>query len=613
MATYEDIYGKRVKFFDSDPTLNSSYEGQVWYDSTSGQLKSVVSFAAWSSQTSLGTNKYGSGFGQTVDASGIAGIQLPPGGTTTATEEFNGIGWTTGGSFSNAAYRRAAAGTQTSAFLAGGYAAPSIRTYTENYDGTSWTGGGTIPQPSQFGSAQGPQTAGFYGGAGPDNVEWYDYGGSSYSNAANATSDLKQRALVGNAAAQTAAVASGGNSPPGGSTNSEEWNGTAFSNTSATNIANWARGTGGTSTNAVVFGSAPNNPTPNSSQTATETWDGTSYTTSPATTSTARTAIQGGAGIGTSALFMGGSTGPAYDALVNSVEEYNLSINTVTAAAWAAGGTVPYTSRQNMSFGTQTAAISCGGYTSTTLNTSVSYNGTSYSSTPTLNVAARMGGVAGTQAAGLQFGGIQPPGTYNTNVQSWNGSAWSNNPYNLSTGTYGLMGCGTQTAALKVGGENPGGGNYTTSEEYDGEGWTAGGALPESKYVAAGNGVQTSAIITGGSPSGTTTFEYNGSSWTAGGALATSRPGTQAGSAGATSDSNIVFGGGPALTVTEGYDGTAWSTRPSLATGRGSTNGNGIATAGLMVSGGPPSGTTTNTEEFTGTTETVTAKTLTTG
>ena len=51
MATYEEIYGKRVKDFDSDPTLDSSYEGQVWYDKSSGVLKSVVSFAAWSSAT----------------------------------------------------------------------------------------------------------------------------------------------------------------------------------------------------------------------------------------------------------------------------------------------------------------------------------------------------------------------------------------------------------------------------------------------------------------------------------------------------------------------------------------------------------------------------------
>ena len=51
MATYDEIYGKRVEVFDSDPTLNSSYEGQVWYDSANGVLKTVVSFAAWSSST----------------------------------------------------------------------------------------------------------------------------------------------------------------------------------------------------------------------------------------------------------------------------------------------------------------------------------------------------------------------------------------------------------------------------------------------------------------------------------------------------------------------------------------------------------------------------------
>ena len=48
MATYEEIYGKRVKEFDSDPTLESSYEGQVWYDKSTGVLKSVVSFSSWS-------------------------------------------------------------------------------------------------------------------------------------------------------------------------------------------------------------------------------------------------------------------------------------------------------------------------------------------------------------------------------------------------------------------------------------------------------------------------------------------------------------------------------------------------------------------------------------
>jgi hypothetical protein len=615
MATYEDIYGKRVKFFDSDPTLDSSYEGQVWYNSTTGTLKSVVSFAAWSSQTSLGTNKYGSGFGQTVDASAIAGIQLPPGANTTATEEFNGIGWTTGGSFSNAAYRRAAAGTQTSAFLAGGYAAPSIRTFTENYDGTTWTGGGTIPQPSQFGSAQGPQTAGFYGGAGPDAAEWYDYDGSSYSSAGNqsAPTSRQQRAIVGNAAAQTAAVASGGYdpSPPYGSTDSEEWNGTAFSTTSSTNIGNWARGTGGTSTNAVVFGSAPNNPTPNSSQTATETWDGTSYTTSPATTGTGRTAIQGGAGIGTNALFMGGSTGPGYDALVNSVEEYNLSINTVTAAAWASGGALnvprvqtygagsqtaglifggegppgarnqteeyngstwtevnnmPATNKDHAGFGIQTAAVACGGSPTTT---SLNYDGTNWTASPgSLNTGRTNSGGTGTQTAGLTFGGH--PNI--TATEEYNGSSWTTNPNALPAARSNIFAAGTQTAALGAGGGPP---TSTAVYEYDGSSWTSGNALPSGTIDARGGGTQTDALYAGG-------YLHPGSGYP---------------------------------TTTLGYDGTNWSTRPSLATATaGGGAGQSAAPASAnWIAGGNPTPAIAVTQEFTGITETVTAKTLTTG
>mgnify|MGYP003327369245 CR=1 FL=1 len=49
MATYNEIYGKRVEVFDSDPTLSSAYEGQVWYNSTTGANKAVVQIKAFSS------------------------------------------------------------------------------------------------------------------------------------------------------------------------------------------------------------------------------------------------------------------------------------------------------------------------------------------------------------------------------------------------------------------------------------------------------------------------------------------------------------------------------------------------------------------------------------
>ena len=57
MASYEEIHGKRVETFSSDPTLDSSYEGQVWFNSTSGTLKTVVALDAFISGTSLPTAK----------------------------------------------------------------------------------------------------------------------------------------------------------------------------------------------------------------------------------------------------------------------------------------------------------------------------------------------------------------------------------------------------------------------------------------------------------------------------------------------------------------------------------------------------------------------------
>ena len=139
--------------------------------------------------------------------------------------------------------------------------------------------------------------------------------------------------------------------------------------------------------------------------------------------------------------------------------------------------------------------------------------------------------------------------------------------------------------------------------------------MPQGRYGGGGNGLQTTCVFAGGQdatgPSSTSCVEYDGSSWTAGGALTNSR-GSGAMGAGASSDSALVFGGAPAQSFNEGYDGTSFSTRPSLATGRGFSGGNGIETAALIVAGGPPSGTTTNVEEFTGETSTANVQNFTT-
>ena len=100
MSTYEELIGKRVEFFDSDPTLTTAYEGQVWYNTTSDTLKTVVATEAWSSTSPLTQKRdSASGFG-TQTANVCATGNIPP--RTDVTEEYNGTGWTAGGTASQA-------------------------------------------------------------------------------------------------------------------------------------------------------------------------------------------------------------------------------------------------------------------------------------------------------------------------------------------------------------------------------------------------------------------------------------------------------------------------------------------------------------------------------
>ena len=609
MATYETLRGMRVKYLSADPT--NPQTGQVWYNTTTSTLKSLVAVAAWASAATYFGNVGNLAIGgpQTAAMSAGGDYFTSTGGT------YDGSAWTATTAMSVARDSCAGAkdGSQTAFWAAGGVSAPAANT-TEEYDGSSWTAGGTMGDGRRLSGTAGALTTGLaFGGYSPGKVSGSEqYNGSAWTATPALGTAVYYNTGLGT---QTAAISYGGNAAPPdtGITNTEEYDGSSWTALPASNYGRQQAGAHGNTADAYGYGGSAG---PAAYFNTNDHWNGSSWTTSPATLIAAVRPWQGTGPTGPAGMTVGGY-GPATPAGGSSTQEFNVATTTVNPNAWASGGTVPYTSRQNMSFGTQTAAINCGGYVSSTLDTAASYDGASWTASPALNVAARLGGVAGTQAAGLQFGGIQPPSTYSANVQTWNGSAWANSPYNLTNGTYGIMGCGTQTAALKVGGENPAGGNYDTSEEFDGEAWTAGGTMPESKYVGAGNGIQTSAIITGGSPVGTTTFEYNGAAWGAGGALSTFRVGTQAGSAGTALDSNIVFGGStpanPNMVKTEGYDGSAWSTRGNLGTGRGSTNGNGTATAGLMVSGGPPSSTTTACEEFSvGTTSVAANSTLTT-
>jgi hypothetical protein len=610
MAGYNELKGLRVKYLSADPA--NPEDGQVWYNSTTGNLRvqgiGVASFSSGAPLSLARTSNSGINVGTQTAGLAFAGQTSVLTSVVTNTEEYNGSGWSAGGSVNTARGNLAGTGTQTAGlFSSGNTGGPpigaSLSSNVEEYNGSTWTEVNNVSTARADHAGAGPQTSTFIAGGviSPTTIttSTEEYDGTNWTSGGVMPAAREYFSGTGDS---TNGLLCGG-APPVYQNTTFLYDGSSWTNGPTLNNGIQSHKTIGTVTDAITLGGATSS-TPR--VTATEKYDGTSWSSYPATMATGRTSAISAGGSSTAGLLAGGDDGPS---AVGATEELNFGSTTVTPAAWSSGGAYPTSLRQNMSFGTQNLALSVGGYDNTsTVSTSASYDGSTWTATPSLNAAARLGGVAGTQSAGLEFGGIQPGGTYSANMQEWNGSTWADNANNLNTGSYGILGFGTATAALKAGGENPGGGNYDAVEEYNGSAWTTVTAMPESKYVGAGNGIQTSGLIAGGNPSGTSTLEYNGSTWAAGGSLMTSRPGIQAGSAGTTSDSNIIFGGNAppgVINDTEGYDGIAWSTRPSLATGRGSTNGNGTASLGLMVCGGPPSGTTTTVEEFTG--ETVSA------
>jgi len=78
MTTYNQLAGLRVNYLGSDPTLNTGNEGQVWYNSTSGTLKSLVQIKAWSSASNLpAATRFLAGAGTQTAGLAFGGLTVP--------------------------------------------------------------------------------------------------------------------------------------------------------------------------------------------------------------------------------------------------------------------------------------------------------------------------------------------------------------------------------------------------------------------------------------------------------------------------------------------------------------------------------------------------------
>jgi hypothetical protein len=612
MTDYSSIKGNRIQYLDSDPTLSSANEGQVWYNNATGALKGLVQIKAWSSGANVPTNiRNHMGTGPST-AGVIFGGYNPPITAITTALEYSGYSYSTGGTINTPSRSLAGSGaSQTSALKIMGQTEPfSVDvgiTNTESYDGSTWTTVNSANTKRFAIGGSGTQTSSIVLGGRDDPADrgtsFEEYDGTSW---ATGTSPPLSKSNTGVWGDSTAALVFGGNTPavpPGTTQNTtQDWNGTAW--TSVSNMINNAFN------NASNCGDSGSGVKANS--TGSEEWDGQIWSTIPAMTS-ARNGCGGG---DNSNIWIGGAP-PG----LNLTEEYNSTIFSPATGAWASGGNLSTARSAGASAGTQTEALYTGGNTGSYVATTEEYNGTSWGPGGNLNTARGYTAGAGTQTSAVVFGGFTPssPTFSTTATEEYDGSAWTSNPTGLGTARYGLAGCGTQTSALAFGGTaSPG--NQT--EEYDGSTWTTGGNLNTARKYLAGCGTQTAGLAVGGNPSSPVvtgaTEEYDGSAWTSNPTGLNSSRGSGLGTAG-TITSAVAFGGlltapapGTGTTATELYDGSNWVSAPSMTTGRYFIGNAGSASAGLAFGGRNAPARNANTEEWSGPQTTATASTLTT-
>ena len=608
MSTYREIVGKKIKKVSSDPS--SGLDGEMWYNSTTGTLRGLGVVEAFSSAASLSTGRYNlTGVGTDTAGLVFGGDTGPPPETRRAeSEEYNGSGWTTTPNMNTTRDLTGGFGIQTAAATAGGRppSAPGGSNNTEEYNGSSWTAVPGTLNTTRFGAGGfGTQTAGAVcGGTPPTTNATEEYDGSSWTSVNNMNSSVSslQSATAGT---QTAAIRVAGY--PNNNT-IELYDGTNW--TTSPGSLNTARFSGSYqgSQTAGFYAGGQLFP-PNAASAATETWDGTSMTTSPATLALIQYYHTGSKGSpSTSGWVCGGQTPAATNN--TSTQEYNKSTNTITAAAWASGGTMNTGRTALGGTGITTAALGMGGGAPLNVQTE-EYDGSSWTSTNNINTGrAIYGGAFGPQGAAGAASGEPTSTPAGSSYEEYDGSNWTAGP-SLNIARNGGISLGTQTAALCVAGfTGPAAPNsyIKTSESWNGSSWTSLPS-PGSDTQTAGSGssagTTTAGLIFGrydGAPNYTgKTDEYDGSSWTVGGVMITAR--YAAAGSGAQTAAMVSQGYSTGtLNVAEGYDGSVWSTRPNCSVGKYQVAGAGASNTDCINFGG--SGNSSATEEFTGETET---------
>ena len=438
------------------------------------------------------------------------------------------------------------------------------------------------------------------GGSNPQNVS-YEYTGTTW--AAGGTSAVNAQSRGGTGSLSAGLLWSGNVTP-----NTEEYDGTSFSNANASvnYNANYLTGGAGIQTAALSWGGTPSsNPVTNSME-----YNGTSWSAG----GSLQTAVLGSSGCGTqtAALSFGGTTaGVNSGSNTNSCQEYN-------GSSWAAGGTLSTPKSWLVGSGTQTAArcqTGESGYPWTIYNTGQTYDGSSWTSSEN-NLTPRNRAGSSQQSANdmVMFQGAPGPmGSTEEFVVGTDivaeGTVWYNSTeQKLKVSAPGVTG-GTFTTINQMntgrrahagggdsanntfvtGGSTAADGYSASTEVFDGTTWSAATDNPEAKHSNTGTGHSTAGMSNCGIGLGgavrSSCQEFNGVAWAAAAVVAQTRY-TQFG--GGKANAGWVTGGytgGAVTTVCELFDGLAWQTvNPDTIT-RYQGCGSGNQTSAIITGG----------------------------
>jgi len=275
-------------------------------------------------------------------------------------------------------------------------------------------------------------------------------------------------------------------------------------------------------------------------------YNNTTYAFKLATVTTAGAWTSGG-NVGSSfySAATGGTQTAAYKA-GGGFPRNSTASESYNGTSWTTAGSLN-TARSRLSVGvvgTQTAGLGTGGYNTSLESATEHFDGSNWTSATNMPAGRQNAGGSGLQTAALVFGGGPSP----TSSISYNGSSWTSTPSMVTGGS--LTGVGTQTATLAVG---------TVTESWNGTSWTSGTTMNTPRSQIMLGGTQTLALGSGGytpAPSVLSTVEkWNGTSWTTDTSLNTARRvgGSHGTSVGNSMVSSGINSAGNQITSTEEF------------------------------------------------------------